>query len=45
LSRASIRRITDTETCIVRYGQKTVALRLKAGQAKRLTGELKEAGN
>ena len=45
LSSATIHRITGTETCTVRYGQKTIALRLKAGQTKRLTGELKEAGN
>jgi alpha-L-fucosidase 2 len=45
LSSASIRRITDKETCTVRYGQKTIALRLKAGQTKRLTGVLEEVGN
>ena len=45
LSSASIRRTTDTETCTVRYEQKTIALRLKAGQAKRLTGELEDVGN
>ena len=45
LSSATIHRITDTETCTVRYGQKTIALRLKAGQTKRLTSELEEVGN
>jgi alpha-L-fucosidase 2 len=45
LSSASIRRTAATETCTVRYGQKTIALRLKAGQTKRLTSELEEASN
>jgi alpha-L-fucosidase 2 len=45
LSHAAIRRITGTETCTVRYGQKTITLRLKAGQTKRLAGQLEEVGN
>jgi hypothetical protein len=45
LSSATIHRITGTETCTVRYGQKTIALRLKAGQTMRFTGELEEAHN
>jgi alpha-L-fucosidase 2 len=45
LSSASISRTAATETCTVRYGQKTIALRLKADQTKRLTSELEEASN
>jgi hypothetical protein len=45
LSSASISRTAATESCTVRYGQKTIALRLKAGQTKRLTSELEEASN
>ena len=45
LSHAAIRRIPGTETCTVRYGQKTITLRLKAGQTKRLDGQLEEVGN
>jgi alpha-L-fucosidase 2 len=45
LSSASIRRTAAAETCTVRYGQKTIALRLKAGQTKRLTSVLEEARN
>ena len=45
LSSASIRRTAATESCPVRYGQKTIALRLKAGQTKRLTSELEEVSN
>ena len=44
LSGASIRRISGTETCTVRYEQKTVALRLKPGQTKRITNDLGVAG-
>jgi alpha-L-fucosidase 2 len=43
LRSASIRRATATKSCTVRYGQRTIALHLKAGQTKRLTGALEEA--
>jgi alpha-L-fucosidase 2 len=45
LNSATIHRITDMETCTVRYRQRTIALRLKAGQTKRFTSELEEVGN
>ena len=40
LSEAAIRSVTGAEPCTVRYGEKTLALQLKPGQVKRISGDL-----
>ena len=43
LSEAAIRSVTGAEPCTVRYGEKTLALRLKPGQVKRITQDFQVA--
>ena len=41
LSGAAIKNITGAGPCTIRYGEKTVTLRLKPGETRRLTSDLK----